>query len=74
MATASSPAIGHANFGSTPGWENTMSWENTMKHFITALGAAIATTLIIPAAAQSLSKDIAERIEALSDPDADHIR
>jgi hypothetical protein len=30
-----------------------------MKHFITAVGAAIVTALILPAAAQSLSKDIA---------------
>src|SRR3954467_5829237 len=36
-----------------------------MKHFITAIGAAIVTALILPAAAQSLSKDIAARIEAI---------
>jgi hypothetical protein len=36
-----------------------------MKHFITAAGAAIVTALILPAAAQSLSKDIAARIEAI---------
>ena len=36
-----------------------------MKHFITAVGAAIVTALILPAAAQSLSKDIAARIEAI---------
>ena len=35
-----------------------------MKHFITAVGA-IVTALILPAAAQSLSKDIAGRIEAI---------
>jgi len=63
MATASSPAIGHANFGSTPGWENTMSWD-TMKVLITAVGA-IVTAIILTAAAQSLSKDIAGRIEAI---------
>jgi hypothetical protein len=36
-----------------------------MKHFITAVGAAIVTALIFPAAAQSVSKDIAARIEAI---------
>jgi dienelactone hydrolase len=36
-----------------------------MKHSITAVGAAIVTGLILPAAAQSLSKDIAARIEAI---------
>jgi hypothetical protein len=36
-----------------------------MKHFITAVGAAIVSALIFPAAAQSLSKDIAARIEAI---------
>ena len=40
-----------------------MSWD-TMKVFITAVGA-IVTALILPAAAQSLSKDIAGRIEAI---------
>ena len=40
-----------------------MSWD-TMKEFITAVGA-IVTALILPAAAQSLSKDIAGRIEAI---------
>jgi hypothetical protein len=36
-----------------------------MNHFITAGGAAIVTALILPAAAQSLSKDVAARIEAI---------
>ena len=40
-----------------------MSWD-PMKVFITAMGA-IVTALILPAAAQSLSKDIAGRIEAI---------
>jgi hypothetical protein len=36
-----------------------------MKHSIIAVGAAIVTGLILPAAAQSLSKDVAARIEAI---------
>ena len=36
-----------------------------MKDFITAVGTAIVTALVLPAAAQSLSKDIAGRIEAI---------
>src|SRR5262245_20132059 len=40
--------------------------ESTMKPFMTAVGAAIVTALILPAAAaQPLSKDIAARIEAI---------
>src|ERR1700730_16505297 len=44
-----------------------------MKHFITAAGAAIVTALILPAAAQSLSKDIAARIEAIPIQTARHV-